>query len=110
MMLDKATLATAGISSGNLNVEVPMLIFQANNATEGHMRFVFAESVVTCPLADDATFQDIALTVRSLSKKGHGELVSIVVVLKPDEDDSARSLPNHISLELEPGPERLLSR
>ena len=80
-----------------------MLIFQATNAKEGHMRFVFAESVVTCPLDDDTTFQDIALTLRKLSKKGYGELVSIVVVLKPQDDDSAHCIPNYASLEVGAG-------
>ena len=80
-----------------------MPFFQAADAKDAHMRFVFAGSVVTCPLADDATFQDVALTLRDLSNKELGELVSIVVVLKPHEDEAAHVMPNQISLDLEPG-------
>lgn len=78
-----------------------MPFFQATDAKDAHMRFVFTGSVITRPLADDATFQDVALTLRDLSNKDLGELASIVVVLKPHKDEAARVMPNQISLDLE---------
>lgn len=66
-----------------------MPIVHDNNVKESHLRFVFADAVVSLPLAEAATFQDVALKLRDLTRRNHGELVSIVVVLKSDEATSA---------------------
>lgn len=68
-----------------------MPIVHADNVKESHMRFEFTDAVVSLPLAKDATFQDIALTCRDLTRKRHGELISIVVVLKADETTSTKA-------------------
>lgn len=62
-----------------------MPIVHADNVKESQLRFVFADAVVSMPLAEAATFQDIALTLRDLKRRHDGDLVSIVVVLKSDE-------------------------
>lgn len=59
-----------------------MPIVHVDNIQESHLRFIFTDAVVSQPLAADATFQDVALTLRSLSGPRHGDLVSIVIVLK----------------------------
>jgi hypothetical protein len=59
-----------------------MPIVHADDVKESLLRFEFEDSVVSLPLADAATFQDVALTFRDLSRGDHGDLVSIVVVLK----------------------------
>jgi hypothetical protein len=53
---------------------------------------VFADAVVSIPLAEAATFQDIALTLRDLKRRHHGDLVSIVAVLKSDEEMASDSM------------------
>jgi hypothetical protein len=69
-----------------------MPIVHVEGLKESHMRFEFTDAVVSLPLAEDATFQDVALTCRDLTRKHHGGLVSIVVVLKPQETQSADSV------------------
>lgn len=59
-----------------------MPIVHVDNIEENQLRFVLTDAVVSQPLATDATFQDVALTLRSLSGKRHGEFISIVAVLK----------------------------
>jgi hypothetical protein len=62
-----------------------MPIVYLDGVKESHMRFVFTDAVVSLPLADDATFQDVALAFRDLTHRSHGDLVSIVVALKSKE-------------------------
>ena len=69
-----------------------MPIVYVDGVEESHMRFVFTDAVVSLPLADDATFQDVALTFRDLKRRNHGDLVSIVVALKSKEAKSADSM------------------
>lgn len=69
-----------------------MPIVHDDSAKESHMRFVFSDAVVSFPLADDATFQDVALTFRDLPREELGDLVSIVVVLRSQEESSADSM------------------
>jgi hypothetical protein len=69
-----------------------MPIVHADNVKESHLRFVFSDAVVSLPLAESATFQDVALTLRDLARESHGDLVSIVVVLKSDEGTSANAM------------------
>lgn len=69
-----------------------MPIVHADNVKESHLRFVFADAVISLPLAEAATFQDVALTARELARGDHGELVSIVVVLKSDEETSSNGM------------------
>ena len=69
-----------------------MPIVHVDGLKESHLRFEFADTVVSLPLAEDATFQDVALSCRDLKRKHHGELVSIVVVLKSQETQSADSV------------------
>jgi len=59
-----------------------MSIVYHDGVEESHMRFMFTNAVVSLPLADDATFQDVARTYRDLPRRNHGDLVSIVVALK----------------------------
>ena len=66
-----------------------MPIVHADNVKESQLRFVFADTVVSLPLDEAATFQDVALTLRDLARGNHGDLVSIVVVLKSDKTTSA---------------------
>jgi hypothetical protein len=69
-----------------------MPIVHADNVSESQLRFVFADAVVSIPLAEAATFQDIALTLRDLKRRHHGDLVSIVAVLKSDEEMASDSM------------------
>ena len=69
-----------------------MPIIHDDSAKGSHMRFVFSDAVVSLPLANDATFQDVALTFRDLPRKDLGDLVSIVVVLKSQQEKSADSM------------------
>jgi hypothetical protein len=78
-----------GLSNRKPKKESLMPILHADDVNESHLRFVFADAVVSFPLAEAATFQDVALKLRDLMRRNHGELVSIVVVLKSDEATSA---------------------
>jgi hypothetical protein len=69
-----------------------MPIVHADNVKESQLRFVFADAVVSMPLAEAATFQDVALTLRDLKRRNHGDLVSIVAVLKFDEEMASDSM------------------
>lgn len=66
-----------------------MPIVHAANVKESHLRFVLTDAVVSLPLPEAATFQDVALKWRDVARRHHGELVSIVVVLKSDAATSA---------------------
>lgn len=68
-----------------------MPIVHVDGLKESHMRLEFTDEVVSLPLADGTTFQDVALTCRNLTRKRHGELVSLVVILKAQETQSADS-------------------
>src|SRR3546814_8579491 len=72
--------------------ESAMPIVYVDGVEDSHMRFVFTDAVVSLPLAEDATFQDGALTCRDLTRRHHGALVSIVVALKLQEAESADSM------------------
>lgn len=65
-----------------------MPIAHADYVNKSHLRFVFTDAVVSLPLADDATFQDVARTFRDLTRRNRGDAVSIVAVLKPQEGRS----------------------
>lgn len=69
-----------------------MPIVHADNVKESLLRFVFEDAVVSLPLAEAATFQDVALTLRDLARGDHGDLVSIVVVLKSGEARPAEAM------------------
>lgn len=69
-----------------------MPIVHADNVKESQLRFVFADAVVSLPLAETATFQDVALKLRDLTRRNHGDLVSIVVVLKSGDATSADAM------------------
>lgn len=82
-----------------------MPIVYVDGVEESHMRFVFTDAVVSLPLADDATFQDVALTCRDLTRRNLGALVSIVVALKPNEAKLTDSMTTLPSPDPEPGSE-----
>lgn len=69
-----------------------MPIVHADNVKESQLRFVFSDTVVSLPLDEAATFQDVALTLRDLARGNHGKLVSIVVLLKSGEATSVDSV------------------
>ncbi|MEO3429601.1 hypothetical protein AAFN88_12120 [Pelagibius sp. CAU 1746] len=69
-----------------------MPIVYDDRVKESHLRFVFTDAVVSIPLAKDATFQDVARKFRNLRRRNHGDVVSIVVVLKAEEGRSADAM------------------
>lgn len=69
-----------------------MSVSYANLVKKSHLRFVFTDAVVSLPLADDATFQDVAHTFRDLSRMNLGDVVSIVAVLKANDGSSAGAM------------------
>ena len=69
-----------------------MPIVHADNVKESQLRFVFADAVVSLPLAKAATFQDVAVTLRNLVRGNHGDLVTIVVLLKSGKATPADSM------------------
>lgn len=69
-----------------------MPIVYDGSVKESHLRFVFTDAVVSLPLAEDATFHDVARKFRDLRRRNHGDVVSIVVVLKAEEGRSADAM------------------
>lgn len=69
-----------------------MSVAHANFVKQSHLRFVFTDAVVSLPLADDATFQDVACTFRDLSRMNLGDVVSIVAVLKRNGGSAADAM------------------
>jgi hypothetical protein len=53
----------------------------AHHAGDSRLRFVFSDAVVSLNLAADATFEDIAWSLRDLKAARHGNPVAIDVVL-----------------------------
>ena len=69
-----------------------MSFAHANFVKKSHLQFVFTDAVVSLPLADDATFQDVACTFRDLSRMNLGDVVSIVAVLKPNGGSTTNAM------------------
>jgi hypothetical protein len=53
----------------------------AHNARDSRLRFVFSDAVVSLNLAADATFEDVAWSLRDLKAARHGHPLAIDVVL-----------------------------
>ncbi len=53
----------------------------AHHADDSRLRFVFSDAVVSLNLAADATFEDIAWSLRGLKAARHGNPLAIDVVL-----------------------------
>ena len=69
-----------------------MLLIQAEHAGRSRLRVVFGDAVVSCSLAADATFGEIARTLGELSNQLHGKPVAIDVILAARESSSARRI------------------
>ena len=69
-----------------------MLLIQAEHAGRSRLRVVFSDAVVSCSLAADATFGEIARTLGELSNPRCGDPVAIDVTLRSREGYPIRRL------------------
>lgn len=63
------------------NMEEIMQHASGDHAGDSCLRFVFSDAVVSLPLSADATFEDIAWSLRGLKTARHGKPLAIDVVL-----------------------------
>lgn len=65
---------------------------QTELANPSRLRIVFSDAVVSCSLAADATFGEIAETLVELSNQRYGDPVAIEVTLRSREGYPIRRL------------------